>query len=117
MLTSLNTGLSWPYDQRKGPWRPTPTGERACSRWFAAGARVRRAGCVTGRDRYLTESVKGTDAAAMKRAEKVMTRLQADVDRQRAPQTAIPLGRVLDEWLQTAEFEDTTRRTYAGYFE
>ncbi len=25
---------------------------------------------VTGRDRYLTESVKGTDAAALKRAEK-----------------------------------------------
>src|SRR5689334_19742481 len=72
---------------------------------------------VTGRDRYLTESVKGTDAAALKRAEKVMTRLQADVDRQRAPQTAIPLRQVLDEWLRTTEIEDTTRRTYAGYIE
>jgi integrase len=72
---------------------------------------------VTGRDRYLTETVKGTDAAALKRAEKVMTRLPADVDRQRAPQTAIPLARVLEEWLRTAEIEDTTRRTYAGYIE
>jgi hypothetical protein len=39
---------------------------------------------VTGRDRYLTESVKGTDRAAQRRAEKVMTRLLAEVDRQRA---------------------------------
>jgi integrase len=46
-----------------------------------------------------------------------MTRLQADVDKQRAPQTAVPLGQVLDEWLWTTEIEDTTRRTYAGYIE
>ncbi len=72
---------------------------------------------VTGRDRYLTETIKGTDAAAVRRAEKAMTRLQADVDRQRAPQTAIPLRQVLDEWLRTTEIEDTTRRTYAGYIE
>ena len=39
---------------------------------------------VTGRDRYLTESVKGTDRGAQRRAEKVMTRLLAEVDRQRA---------------------------------
>jgi hypothetical protein len=42
---------------------------------------------VTGRDRYLTETVRGTDRAARRQAEKVMTRLLADVDRQRAPET------------------------------
>ena len=44
---------------------------------------------VTGRDRYLTETIKGTDAAAVRRAEKAVTRLQADVDKQRAPETAV----------------------------
>ncbi len=72
---------------------------------------------VTGRDRYLTETVKGTDRAAHRRAEKVMTRLLADVDKQRAPETSIPLGRALDEWLRTVEIEETTRRTYVGYIE
>ena len=56
---------------------------------------------VTGRDRYLTETVKGTDKAAHRRAEKVMTRLLADVDKQRAPETSIPLSQALDEWLRT----------------
>ncbi len=72
---------------------------------------------LTGRDRYVTESVRGSDAAAVKRAEKVMTRLQADVDRQRAPRTAIPLRRVLAERLRTPEIEATTRRTDAGCIE
>ena len=72
---------------------------------------------LTGRDRYLTESVKGVDAAARKRAEKVMTRLQAEVDKQRTPETAIPLRQVLAEWLRTTEIEATARRTYVGYIE
>jgi hypothetical protein len=35
---------------------------------------------VSGRDRYLSESVKGTDRAARRQADKVMARLQAEVD-------------------------------------
>jgi integrase len=72
---------------------------------------------VTGKQRYLTESVPGTDRAARRRAEKAMTRLQAQVDKQRVPETSLSLGRVLDEWLVTNELEDTTRRTYVGYIE
>ncbi|ANY05308.1 hypothetical protein [Pseudonocardia sp. HH130630-07] len=72
---------------------------------------------VTGKDRYLTETVRGTDKPARKRAEKAMTRLQAEVDRQRSPESALSLSRVLDEWLRTVEIEDTTRRTYLGYIE
>lgn len=72
---------------------------------------------VTGRDRYLSATVKGTDKAAHKRAERTTTRLQADVDKQRAPETSIPLSRVLDEWMHTVEIEETTRRTYVGYIE
>ncbi len=72
---------------------------------------------VTGRDRYLTGSVKGTDRAARKLAEKALTRLQAEVDKQRVPETTAPLAHALDEWLRTAEIEETTRRTYIGYIE
>lgn len=72
---------------------------------------------VTGRDRYLAESVKGTDRAAQRRAEKVMTRLQSDVDKQRVPETSASLSHALDEWLRANEIEDSTRRTYVGYIE
>jgi Phage integrase, N-terminal SAM-like domain len=65
----------------------------------------------------LTETVKGTDKPAQRRAGRVMTRLLAAVDQQRAPETSIPLGRALDEWLRTVEIEATTRRTYVGYIE
>lgn len=36
---------------------------------------------VTGKPTYLAETVKGTDRAAKKRAEELMTKLQAQVDR------------------------------------
>ena len=44
---------------------------------------------VTGTDRYLSESVKGTDRAARREAEKVMARLQAEVDGQRSAQSSV----------------------------
>ncbi|HTF47207.1 MAG TPA: tyrosine-type recombinase/integrase [Pseudonocardia sp.] len=72
---------------------------------------------VTGKQRYITESIAGTDRAARRRAEKTLTRLQAQVDKQRAPETSVSLARALDEWLATNEIEDTTRRTYVGYIE
>lgn len=72
---------------------------------------------VTRKPRYLAETVKGTDKAAWRRAEKALTRLQADVDKQRAPESSVSLGKVLDEWLRGNEIEETTRRTYVGYIE
>src|SRR5688500_4158408 len=72
---------------------------------------------LTGRDRYLSKTIKGADRAARKQAERALTRLQAEVDKQRAPETSVPLSRALDEWLRTVEIEDTTRRTYQGYIE
>ncbi|HEY4021097.1 MAG TPA: site-specific integrase, partial [Pseudonocardiaceae bacterium] len=72
---------------------------------------------VTGRDRYLTESVKGTDRAARREAEKALSRLQAQVDAQRSTQSAVTLGYTLDEWLRTVELEDSTRDGYVGYIE
>jgi hypothetical protein len=69
---------------------------------------------VTKRDRYLSETVVGTDRAARKKAEKALTRLQADADRQRVPDTSVPLRQALAEWLATAELEDRPRRTHTG---
>ncbi|MDT7566568.1 MAG: hypothetical protein QOD96_1449 [Pseudonocardiales bacterium] len=46
---------------------------------------------VTGTKRYVTESIPGTDRAAHRRADKALTRLQAQVDKQRAPETSLNL--------------------------
>ena len=70
---------------------------------------------VTGKRVYRSETVPGTDRAAHRRAEKTLTRLLAEVDRQRAPTSTVTLTYVLDEWLRSVELEDTTRRTYVGY--
>jgi integrase len=70
---------------------------------------------VTGRDRYLSESVRGTDRAARRAADKALARLQAEVDGQRAAQSTVSLGYTIDEWLSTVEIEDSTRDTYIGY--
>jgi hypothetical protein len=43
---------------------------------------------VTNKDRYLVETIKGTDRAARRLAEKTMTRLQALVDQQRSTETS-----------------------------
>ena len=69
---------------------------------------------VTRRDRYLSETVKGTDRPARREAEKVMARLQSEVDGQRSAQSSVTLGYTLDEWLKTVEVEDSTRDGYFG---
>jgi integrase len=70
---------------------------------------------VTGKRSYLRETVKGNDRAARKQANKVMTRLLAEVDKQRTTESSVPLGHVIDEWLRVAELEDGTREMYRGY--
>ena len=70
---------------------------------------------VTGKRAYLRETVKGNDRAARRQANKVMTRLLAEVDKQRATESSVPLGHVIDEWLRVAELEDGTREMYRGY--
>ncbi len=72
---------------------------------------------VTGKDLYLSETVRGTDKAARRRAEKAMTKLQARVDRQRAPSTSVSFSYAIDEWLRSADIEPTTRHGYVGYIE
>lgn len=70
---------------------------------------------VTGKDVYLTESVKGTDKAAYKAADKVQTRLLAEVDSQRATSSNATFAYAASEWLRVTELEDSTRELYEGY--
>lgn len=72
---------------------------------------------VTNKPRYLAETIKGTDRAARRRAEKALTKFQAEVDKQRSPETSVSLAHALDEWLRVNEIESTTRGTYEGYIE
>jgi hypothetical protein len=64
---------------------------------------------VTGRWTYKRESVKGTDDAAYKRAEKLVTKLLAEVDKQNAPTTVTNFSRAIDRWLKTADIAVVTR--------
>lgn len=72
---------------------------------------------VTGRQAYLRETVRGTDAAAYRTAKKALNRLVAQAEKARRPSSAVSLGQVLDEWLSVSEHEDSTRETYVGYVE
>ncbi|WP_255283739.1 site-specific integrase [Saccharomonospora azurea] len=72
---------------------------------------------VTGKELYLAETINGTDKAARRRAEKALTRLQAQVDQQRAPSTSVSFSYAIDEWLRSADIEPTTRHGYVGYIE
>jgi integrase len=70
---------------------------------------------VTRKRVYLQETIPGTDKHAMRKANSVLARLVAQVDKQRSPTSSTTLGYVLDEFLRVTELEDTTRDTYEGY--
>ncbi|WP_308202815.1 tyrosine-type recombinase/integrase [Crossiella sp. SN42] len=72
---------------------------------------------MTGKPVYATETVKGTDTAARRKADKALTKLLAQVESQRAPSSTVTFGYTLDEWLPKADIEDDTREMYRGYIE
>ncbi|MGO1049299.1 hypothetical protein [Crossiella sp. CA198] len=72
---------------------------------------------VTGKPVYLTETVRGTDKAAHKKANSVLNRLLTQVESQCAPSSTVTFGYTLDEWLPKADIEDDTREMYRGYIE
>ncbi|MGW0231936.1 tyrosine-type recombinase/integrase [Actinopolymorpha singaporensis] len=67
---------------------------------------------LTGKDSYLTESTKD-----VREAERIRTRLLAQVDQQRQGTTKATLGYVLNSWMQTHDVEETTRDNYRWYVE
>lgn len=72
---------------------------------------------VTGRDRYLTASIKGTDKAAHRKADDKLAEFRAQVIKQRTAESSVSFGYAMDEWLRTADIEASTRDGYLGYIE
>jgi integrase len=77
---------------------------------------------VTGRSRYLTETVavppgRDGERAARREAEKVRTRMLAEVDAAKAARTSATLARAVEEWLAIAELEVSTRLGYGSYID
>jgi len=62
---------------------------------------------LTGKPNYLTESTR--DEA---QAQKILTRLLAQVDEQRNPRTRATVDQLMDRYLDVLDVEDTTRARY-----
>ncbi|WP_285490278.1 site-specific integrase [Amycolatopsis taiwanensis] len=72
---------------------------------------------VTGRRSYLRETIKGADDAAWRKAENKLVELRARVLKQRAATSSVNLSYAIDEWLRTADIEQSTRDGYMGYID
>lgn len=62
---------------------------------------------LTHQRRYLKEIAPDYDAACV-----ALTKLQHQVDEDRHPKTAITVRQAMEQWLEVAELEDTTRERY-----
>ena len=69
---------------------------------------------MTGRDHYLRETIPAGPRAD-REAEKVRTRLLADVDEKRNPRTNATIAQLLDRHLEMAQLDQSTLDTYRGY--
>src|SRR5215216_1637815 len=63
---------------------------------------------------YLEETVPGGRQAA-REAEKVRTKLLAQVDERRNPRTRATMRQLLTRYMDVIDIEETTRAGYAGY--
>jgi len=64
---------------------------------------------LTGKERYLKKS-----APTHEQAQVELTKLQAQVDEQRHPRSAVSMGQVIEKWLEVTELQDSTRERYLG---
>src|ERR671917_1512595 len=64
---------------------------------------------LTGKERYLKKS-----APTHEQAQVELTKLQAQVDEQRHPRSAVSVGQVIEKWLEVTELQDSTRERYLG---
>ena len=62
---------------------------------------------LTGKRRYLRES-----ASSRSEAQKLATRLLAQVDEQRHPRTGTTVGALLDQWMEVSNHDETTAERY-----
>lgn len=62
---------------------------------------------LTGRDRYIKRT-----APSRREAQKLLAKLQNEVDERRHPQTSLTLTQAVDQWLEVARHEASTRERY-----
>src|SRR4051794_30989353 len=62
---------------------------------------------LTGKERRLREVAKTYEDA-----KKALTRLQRQVDEDQQPKSNITVRQAIEQWLEVAELEDTTRERY-----
>nr|WP_211212971.1 site-specific integrase [Actinopolyspora mortivallis] len=62
---------------------------------------------LTGKQHYLKET-----HGSYREAEKALTRLQNQVDEKRHPRSNVTVSQVLEQWLEVARHEDSTRERY-----
>jgi integrase len=62
---------------------------------------------LTGKERYERETAKTYQAAEI-----ALTRLQARVDQDRQPKSDLTVRQAIEQWLEVARLEDTTRDRY-----
>jgi integrase len=86
--------------RQRGSILPLPSGSYRVTVY--AGTDV-----LTGRMRQLRETAKTYDEA-----KKVLTRLQRQVDEDKQPKSDITVRQAVNQWLEVAELEDTTRERY-----
>src|SRR4051794_8633263 len=62
---------------------------------------------LTRRPRYLRKTVKTFDEA-----KKALVKLQSEIDEDKAPKSNITVRQAIEQWLEVAALEDTTRERY-----
>jgi len=72
---------------------------------------------VTGRRSYKRATIPGTDDAAWTKARNKRTEFLAEVLKQRNTSSTVKLAHAIDEWLNKADLEESTRDGYAGYID
>jgi integrase len=70
---------------------------------------------VTKRRHYLKETIPADTPRASREAEKVMRRLQTQIDERRQPRTHATVSQLVERHLDLVDLEETTVRTYRGY--
>lgn len=72
---------------------------------------------VTGKDVYLSATIKGTDKAAQKKARDKLSEFRTQVLTHRSTPSVLPFSHAVDEWLRRSEIEDSTRAGYVNYID
>lgn len=71
---------------------------------------------ISGRRHYLRETIPA-GPGAKKAAERVLRRLNHEIDEQRSPRTSATLDQLLNRYLETLDVGATTHRAYTRYLE